>query len=326
MPLGLPWRDGPLVRRALARFVTGRYDLVWYFGARPWVLAGRPVQAPTVVDLDDLEDQKTAGRMSIPQAPPEGLSGRVRRQGSSLVAGEEIRRWQRLHRRVGREAAAVVVCSELDAARARSTGVEHLAVVPNGYRSVVAPLGRTEVGRPPTVLFAGFLRYPPNIEAARWLSADVAPALRRLVPDVETRLVGEHGPELLSLDDPPRVSLTGLVPDIAPELARADLVMVPVRYGSGTRVKILEAFAHRIPVVSTSAGAEGIGAVHGVHLLIADDADGLAEAGARLLREPVLRRALTDRAHELFTRRFQSDVIESRIADLAREVVAGAQH
>ena len=211
----------------------------------------------------------------------------------------------------------------LDAGRAAATGVRHLEVIPNGYPAVARPVGRIAVGSPPTVLFQGLLRYPPNIDAARWLASEVGPALRTLVPDAEIRLVGEHPPELSSLDDRPRFTVTGRVPDIATELARADVVMVPVRYGSGTRLKILEAFAQRVPVVSTPLGAEGIGARDGVHLLLGETATGLAEACARLLRQPELREAVVSRAHELFLDRFQSDVIEQDVARLARAVAGG---
>jgi glycosyltransferase involved in cell wall biosynthesis len=325
LPLGLPWQDGPTVRRALARFASGHYDLVWCFGARPWVLTGAPLLAPTVLDLDDLEDQKILGRLAVPRPSSASWSERGRRMGSALMAREEIRRWQRLHRRAGREASAVVVCSDLDAERARASGVVRVAVVPNGYRSVDHPLGRLPVGAPPTVLFQGLLRYPPNIEAARWLAHDVAPRLRTTVPDLAVRLVGEHGPELMDLDDRPRVSVVGRVPEMTTELARADVVVVPVRFGSGTRVKILEAFAHRIPVVSTTVGAEGIGAVDGVHLLVGDDAPALADACARLLTDPDLRRTVTDGAHRLFEERFRSEVVEEAVARLAFDVAGRAE-
>ncbi len=322
LPLGLPWQDGPTVRRALARFASGHYDLVWCFGARPWVLAGEPVLGPTVLDLDDLEDQKILGRLAVPRPSAASWPERGRRAASASLAHEEVRRWQRLHRRAAAKANAVVVCSTLDAERARATGVARVAVIPNGYRSVAHPLGRLAVGRPPTLLFQGLLRYPPNIEAARWLAGDVAPRLVDRVPDLTVRLVGEHGPELDDVDDPPRVSLVGRVPDMDTELVRADVVVVPVRYGSGTRVKILEAFAHRIPVVATPVGAEGIGGEDGVHLLLADDAQGLADACARLLTEPELRRTVTDAAHRLFAECFRSEVVEEAVARLATDVAA----
>ena len=322
-PIGLPRRDRASVQRALGRFMSGRYDLVWFFGPRPWVLTGKPVFAPTVLDLDDLEDQKILARLSVPSPPATGPFGRMRRAAATAVSEDEIRRWRRLHRRSSRRVGAMVVCSRVDAERAAATGVEHLEVIANGYPTVAHPVGRIAVGTPPTVLFQGLLRYPPNIDAARWLATGIGPALRALVPDAEIRLVGEHLPELSPLDDRPRVTVTGRVPDIAAELARADVVVVPVRYGSGTRVKILEAFAQRVPVVSTPLGAEGIGAEDGVHLLLGETAEDLAEACARLLGQPDLREALVSRAYRLFLDRFQSDVVEQEVARLARQVAGG---
>jgi len=325
MPLGLPWHDRAVVQRALVRFMSGRYDLVWFYRPRPWVLAGEPVFAPTVLDLDDLEDEKIRTRMDAPRPAPAGAWDRLRRIGADLVSEEEIRRWRRLHRHAGGAVDAVVLCSALDARRATAAGVGRVRVIANGYPVVTDPVGRSTVGSPPTVMFQGLLTYPANIDAARWLVTEVGPALRERVPDVEIRLVGPAPPSLDELDDPPRVTVTGRVPDMAAELARADLVVVPIRYGSGTRLKILEAFAQRVPVVSTTLGAEGLGAEDGVHLLIADTPPALAEACARLLGDPGLRRALVARAEALFLQRFSSEVIEEEIAGLAREV-AGLPH
>jgi glycosyltransferase involved in cell wall biosynthesis len=326
MPFDMPWRDGPLVQRAVDRFMTGQYELVWFFGPRPWVLTGGPSWAPTVVDLIDLEDQKILARLSVPRPPATGAAERARRAASTLVAEEEVRRWQRLHRRIGRQASAVAVCSRLDAERATVMGVERVAVIPNGYEAVRDPVGRDTVGSPPAILFQGLLSYPPNAEASRLLANEIGPAVRTLVPSAQIRLVGDHRPDLLSLHDPPRVTVTGRVDDMDQELARADLVVVPLRYGSGTRLKILEAFAQRIPVVSTSLGAEGLGAVDGVHLLIADSVPALAKSCARLLTDIELRREVTARAHALFLERFASDVIEDHVARLALEVVDGKDH
>jgi glycosyltransferase involved in cell wall biosynthesis len=321
MPLGLPWLDRRRVQRGIARFATGRYDLVWFFGARPWVLAGEPTSAPTVLDLDDLEDQKITARLSVARPRPSAWPGRLRQIGSTLVAEDEIRRWRRLHRRAGARTDAIVVCSPLDADRAAAQGVPRVSVIPNGYRSAGDPVGRLEVGSPPSLLFQGLLSYPPNIEAAHLLAREVAPGVRTLIPDAQIRLVGDHLPELTALDDPPRVHVVGRVPDITTELARADVVVVPVRYGSGTRIKILEAFRHRIPVVSTTLGAEGIGAEDGVHLLIGDSVPALVDACVRMLRDKALREAVTGRAFDLYAERFRSDVIEEAVERLALDVV-----
>ena len=182
-------------------------------------------------------------------------------------------------------------------------------------------MGRSAVGSPPVVLFHGTLRYPPNADAVAWLVGRIGPALRALVPDARIRLVGLGNPAHAGLHDPPAVTVVGPVPDIVTELSRADVVVVPIRFGSGTRVKIIEAFAHRIPVVSTTLGAEGLGAEDGRHLLLADSAQGLAAACARLLTQTDLRRRLVEAAHELYLDAFESEVVERRIAAIARAVL-----
>ncbi len=320
MPIGLPWRDRSMVQRALSRFVSGRYDLVWYFGARPWVLTGERPFAPTIIDLDDLEDQKIVARLAMPRSRPTGLKEHLWRAGSDAVSNEEIRRWRRLHRRASDRASAIVVCSRSDEERAIASGVTKVTVVPNGYRRPPRPLGRIAVGDPPTLLFQGLLRYPPNADAARLLADDVAPLVRERIPNAQVRLVGGHHPELMALHDPPRVTVVGRVPDMAAELARADVVVVPIRYGSGTRIKIVEAFAHRIPVVSTTLGAEGLEARDEVQLLLGDDPSSLAVACVRLLSDQELRGSIVDRAHHLFVERFSSEVVEEEVVRLAREV------
>ena len=169
------------------------------------------------------------------------------------------------------QASAIVVCSEPGCrpgpGQWGGAGGGH----PQRLPLVSRPVGKVPVGSPPTVLFQGLLSYPPNIDAARWLAGEVGPRCGPSVPGVAVRLVGEHGPELWTWTTRRASSVVGRVPDMTAELARADLVAVPIRYGSGTRVKIIEAFAHRVPVVSTTVGAEGIGAADGVHLLMGDD-------------------------------------------------------
>jgi glycosyltransferase involved in cell wall biosynthesis len=102
-----------------------------------------------------------------------------------------------------------------------------------------------------------------------------------------------------------------------PELARADLAVVPLRSGSGTRLKILESFAHRLPVVSTTLGAEGLDVEDGVHLLVADDAGGFAAACERLLTDDDLRVRIADAAEQHFLDHFDWPVVAERIRTLA---------
>ena len=322
VPAEIPMHDRRRVTRALGRFASGRYDLVWCFDVRAWILSGRPDLAPVVVDLGDLEDYKIRARLAI-GATVAGPAPRVRRIPGRAWSTLEAWRWARVQRAASRRVDRTLVCSELDARRAVAGGATRVAVVPNGYPSPDHPAGRPGVGTPPTVLFQGTLRYPPNVDAARWLVDEIAPGLRAEVPDVRIRLVGRGNPAQQSLHQPPATTLVGPVLDMATELGRADVVVVPVRYGSGTRVKIIEAFAHRIPVVSTTLGAEGLGVEDGRELLVADTAAGLATACARVLTDPGLRRRLVDAAYARYLDAFRSDVVEDRVAALAREVVAG---
>jgi glycosyltransferase involved in cell wall biosynthesis len=333
LPAALAIPDRGRAARALARFTTGPYDLVWCFDVRAWFLADVPHLAPTVLDLDDLEHYKIRGRLSVestsstpdPAADGENRPNSVDRWKQlpgRIFSQVEARRWDRLYRSASRHVEQIVVCSQLDADRITSSGVRRVAVVPNAYPRPDRPVGRSDVGSPPTILFHGTLRYPPNADAARWLVGRIGPALRNLVPDARIRLVGLGNPDQASLNDPPATTVVGPVADIVTELSRADVVVVPVRFGSGTRVKILEAFAHRIPVVSTTLGAEGLGLVDGRHLLLADSAQGLATACARLLTEPDLRQQLVHDAYERYLDAFDREVVARRVATVARAAIA----
>jgi glycosyltransferase involved in cell wall biosynthesis len=172
------------------------------------------------------------------------------------------------------------------------------------------------------VLFHGTLRYPPNVDAARWLAGGIGPVLRTLVPEARIRLVGLGNPNLQDLHHPPQVTVVGAVPDIETELRQADVVVVPVRFGSGTRVKIIEAFAHRIPVVATTLGAEGLGVQHGREILLSDTTEGLASACARLFTDVELRQRLTEAAHQRYLEAFDRRVVEGNVLTVARDAVA----
>jgi glycosyltransferase involved in cell wall biosynthesis len=321
VPAEFSLRHRESVRAALDRFAPEPQDLVWFFDARAWLLVGDRRKAPTILDLIDLDDWKIRARMGA--AHRSGGQGRLTALPGRAWSTLEAERWSRVYKKASRRVRRVVVSSPLDARRAASKGVRNLSVVPNTYPRPSVELGAVEVNSPPTVLFQGTLRYPPNADAARWLAGEIGPALRRLLPDLRIRLVGQGNADLEALNNPPALTVVGKVLEITDELAKADLVVVPVRFGSGTRLKILEAFSHRIPVVSTTLGAEGLGVVDGRHLLLADTAQELAEASTRLLTDQALRRALTDAAHRLYLEQFSDAVGEDRVMEVAVSVGDG---
>ena len=124
----------------------------------------------------------------------------------------------------------------------------------------------------PTLLFVGYMAYGPNNDAARLLISEILPQIRAYYPGVRAFVVGKDPrPDLIALANrEPNVVVTGTVSDVRPYLAVSDLAVVPLSVGGGTRLKLLEAFAARVPVVSTSKGAEGIAIAGSSEVTIAD--------------------------------------------------------
>jgi glycosyltransferase involved in cell wall biosynthesis len=275
--------------------------------------------APAIVDIDDLRDDLNLLRFEAFRNDGDraGVTGFLKHRQARRNAAL----WSRLQRLAARSVEAVVVCSEEDRQR---LGVPNGAVIPNGYAEPNVPLGRAAVGEPPTILLQGMLNYPPNADAARYLVDRILPRVRQRLPSAQVRIVGRTSEAVERLAERPGVVVTGRVPEIETELARSDLVAVPIRFGGGTRIKILEAFAHRLPVVSTSIGAHGLDAVHGSQLLIADDADRFAEACVRLLTDRSLRDSLAGAAHALFVERYRWTTIGQEVKDLVMETVDGS--
>jgi glycosyltransferase involved in cell wall biosynthesis len=323
VPLHIAMRAGdPGPRRDFQAFVADRYDVVWFRTAATWVWLGRPRLGPTIVDLDVLDDEVGRQQADLIRARrARGVRDLVARSTAEAKARLDAYDWSHLQRSIAREVDRVVLCSSEDV---RRLGADNAVVVPNTYVGPERPAGKETADDPPTILFTATFAYGPNAEAARWLAEEIAPRIRDRSPGATVRLVGRSTPAVDGLAAEPGVTVTGPVPDMADELARADVVVVPVRSGSGTRLKILEAFAHRVPVVSTTLGAEGLGVVDGVHLLIADTPDAFADACGRLRDDPELRRRLVYAAEGRFRRHFESRVARERIRDLVDSVVVSA--
>jgi glycosyltransferase involved in cell wall biosynthesis len=309
--------SGP--RLEFESWVSTRYDLVWFDRAATFEWLGRPQLGPTIIDLHDLEDAKARSRVQIIRAglSRHGGAASVRQALTMAQVRLNARDWRRFQRSVAGDVDRVVLCSDLDADR---SGLLNVVVVPNTYERPDRAVGHAGVRQPAVVLFQATFDYTPNVDAAEWFVDEVAPRLRTRLPDVEVRLVGTPVPGVQSHHAPPAITVVGVVPAMEPELARADVAVVPVRYGSGTRLKILESFAHRIPVVSTTIGAEGLQVVDGVHLLLADDPEAFAAACAQLLTDPDLRGHLVDAAEELYLQRYERAAARDGIRALVREV------
>lgn len=218
-------------------------------------------------------------------------------------------------REVFADADHVWVCSDREAAQIRHEGLaENVLVAPNGVDVPEAPL-RQDDRRPPRVVFCGHMSYYPNVDAALYFAEHVLPRLADRYPGLEFRVVGQSpDARLLDLarrDD--RVHVTGRVEDVRPYIVDSTVVAVPLRAGGGTRLKILEALALGMPVVSTSIGAEGLEFVDGRDLLIADSAGAFTAAIERLIDDPAYARRLGQSGRAAVIEKYSWPSIESAL-------------
>jgi len=152
------------------------------------------------------------------------------------------------------------------------------------------------------ILTLGTLHYPPNADGIRWFLQDVYPLVRAEIDEVTLTIVGKNPPtDFFDYEkrNPNNVQVTGYVPDLDPYFQQAAIAVIPVRAGSGMRVRILEALARGMPLVTTSIGIEGIDAYHNKEVLIADTAHDYAEAVIRLLKDKTLQARLSANGRKL---------------------------
>jgi glycosyltransferase involved in cell wall biosynthesis len=158
----------------------------------------------------------------------------------------------------------------------------------------------------------GTLHYPPNADGIRWFAKEVFPLVREKIPEATLTIVGKNPPaDFLQMAEknPQSVIVTGYVPDLTPYFKGAAMLVVPVRAGGGIRVRILEAFARAMPVVTTTVGLEGIEARPGVDVLVEDDARSFAEAVITLMNDPALQAQLARNGRRLAEEKYDWQVV-----------------
>ncbi len=251
-----------------------------------------------------------------------------RRMGETAVsaATRALARWQaprveRMERLILASASGVSCVSERDARTLASPGGVFPIVVANGV-DLDRYAFRAEPAGEEVVFFVGDLTWPPNAEGIHWFCADVWPLLSRLRPTSRARILGRGAPGL-ARRAPPGICFLGEGGDTRPHWNRAAVAAVPLLAGGGTRLKILEAAACGVPVVSTPVGAEGLDLEPGREIRIALRAPEFAQAVADLLADSGARRAQAAAARARVERQYGWKAIASAFArELARRACA----
>lgn len=229
-----------------------------------------------------------------------------------------------LEREILKTAFGHVVCSvrELDELR-RLAPSARIAVIENGvdvarFSPGADVIPQAHEPQAPKILFVGLMDYYPNVEAATSFSQRIWPLLRRRFPNLELWIVGASpAPAVLQLGNLDGVTVTGTVPDVRPYYRDAFAAVVPLRTGGGTRLKILEAMAAGVPVISTPLGAEGLAVTPGVNILLAepDDAQTWLRHLEHLMESQSGRKALSAAALDLVRTSYDWDILGRKLCD-----------
>jgi polysaccharide biosynthesis protein PslH len=277
----------------VARCLAGRrYDLavLEHFWCAPYLEQIAPHAARTVLDLHNVESVWYS-RMGAAARPPVSLmfsrfAATALRMECRWIPGFSL----------------VLAASDEDAARVREIALKAAICV---YPNAIPATSQPRIAEEDVVIFSGNLEYQPNVSAVRFFRGQVWPVLRDRWPSLKWRLVGKNAEAVRAyIKGDPRIEITGPVKNAVEALAAARVVVVPLIAGSGTRMKIIEAWAAGRAVVSTSIGAEGLSAGDGEHLLVADTAAFFADAVSRLLESNEERRRIGAAGRALYEQRF----------------------
>jgi glycosyltransferase involved in cell wall biosynthesis len=301
---GDPWfvsvMDPAPMEQVLRRTVGIRPDLVLLEGTPlAHFLPVIPPDVPRVLDLFDIHSEME--RRALEQSPPADREARSREVERTLV----------FERQAAQSCDACLTVSENDAVAARTIlGAARVHVVPNGVdTSYFIPASREP--EPGALLFTGRMNYAPNADAIGYFASEVLPLIRREAPHARLHIVGAGPPPRVAALASESIVVHGRVDDIRPHQWNADVVIVPVRAGGGTRLEVLEAAACGKGIVSTPLGVEGLAFRAGRELLVAESPADFAAAVVGLLRDPVRRDDLGARAREAACRYEWSAIGES---------------
>lgn len=294
-----PFTLGYFYDRRMERLVenklrAGSYDLIMAYSSSMAQYVMRAEAGPKIIDLVDVDSDKW-GQYAARHRFPASLLYRLEQRRLAAYEKEIARNFDR----------CLLISREEADLFQRIAGGTTPTVIPNGVdadhfdprRCAARPSG-LELKRP-CLVFAGSMDYFPNADGVVYFCKTILPEIKRHVPEINFYIVGRNPGKAVRGLACDSVFVTGAVEDVRPVLAGAELAIAPLRVARGVQNKLLEFMAMGLAVVATSKAVEGISAVDGIHLSIADDPKEFAEATVDLLKNPNRRRRLGANAREL---------------------------
>ena len=291
----------------------GDFDVLVCDFLTPAVNLPRDLGVPTVLFQHNVEAEIWRRHTDVRKDPLSRAYFREQFRRMRAFEAEECRRFD-----------LVVAVSESDARHfVREYGVEGAVDIPTGVD--VGYFTRRPDAPPKTrgnMVFTGSMDWMPNEDGIRWFVEAVLPLVRNRVPGASLTVVGRNPPaSIVALgerDD--AVLVTGRVPDVRPYLESGSVFVVPLRVGGGTRLKIYEGMSMGLPVVSTTVGAEGLPLVDGEHLILADSAQGFADACVALLNDPARAGSMGDHGAAYVRSQFSWSSVAARFVELCHSI------
>ena len=289
----------PAMRQTIRKQLADKTpDVVYLDHLDPLAFRGLFPRVPVVADLHNVYST-LAKRVATERKFP-----------VNLYLHNEARLLGYMEKQVAAAASVLMTVSDTEQGYFQRLGGRNVRLVPNGVDCATFrkyPVGRNH--ERPTLLYLGALSWQPNAKAAEFMAREVMPQILKERPDVRLQIVGRNpGSEVNALAQLPNVEVHANVPDVGVYLEQASILAVPLDSGGGTRLKILEAFAAGLPVVSTPVGCEGIECRHGEHLWVTDRgrfAEGLLDA----INAPQLATEFAERGRTLAEETYDWSVI-----------------
>jgi glycosyltransferase involved in cell wall biosynthesis len=277
------------------------FDLVWFVRLRSADMFPNTAWPCSVVDVDDLLSTYERATLQVGGGPRERLS-----------ALRNLFSWQRREKLLGHRFTVLTVCSEEDRQYLKQLGVEApIHVIPNGFEIPQAKPVRSPAV-PSRIGFIGLFDYFPNRDGIDWFVSKCWPRIKCHVPDARLRLVGQDSNGVLERFGPD-IDRLGWLANPSDEIKTWSAMVVPIRVGSGTRIKIAHAFSQKCPIVSTTLGAYGYGAVDGREMYLADSGEAFSNACIKVICEPEKAAQMAERAWCQFLEKWTWDAIRPMV-------------